>query len=255
MQNYKYILDDSTLSEFEKCFYNKYDSTLHPQQPYFDILVNSVNSYTTFLEIGCGQGRIFKSIRPFVKSYVGLEPDKERYKDCLELFEESNTNHDFYNMFSHEYLAAYPEKKFDFVCISHVIQHVSTQTAHNILKDAYNLLNVNGKLIVSTTCVPNEIYTYNQNNISDSVINFDLYCTNNESYNGLPIHMFAKDTLEKYLHDSNFTVINYEQYEFIKEKNIPWFSCIFHTSIDRLCSIGMSQVALCIKSEVKENCI
>lgn len=251
MPNYKYILDDSTLSEFEKCFYNKYTTTLHPQQPYFDMLVNNVNSDTTFLEIGCGQGRIFKSVRPVVKSYVGLEPDKDRYKDCLGLLEEANTNHAFYDMFSHEYIAVYPEKKFDFVCISHVIQHVSTQTAHNILKDAYNLLNINGKLIVSTTCVPNEIYTYNQNNISDSVINFDLYCTQNEIYNGLPVHMFTKISLEKYLNDSNFTIVNYEQYEFIKGNKLPWFSSIYHTSIDSLRNIGMSQVALCIKSEAQ----
>ena len=43
MNKYIYHLDDSLLSDFEKNFYNKYDSSLHPQQPYFNILCENID--------------------------------------------------------------------------------------------------------------------------------------------------------------------------------------------------------------------
>jgi len=248
MSKYIYSSNENGLNNFENNFYNKKKINEHPQKPYFDYLSSILTTEKSFFEIGFGFGRIFNFVKNNVKEYVGIEPDVERFKSSQKLLKyniDKSERFQFFNYFSNDYIKHYPDKKFDIVCISHVIQHVSTQTALNIIKDAFKLLNDNGTLIISTTCAPRELFTYEKLNISDTVNNFNYYCLKNETNKGLPVHMFTKESLLVYL--QNFEIKYYEQYQFIKPDKLEWFSNNFYTSKNEITNIGQSQFVVCKK--------
>ena len=249
MSKYIYVNSDERMNHFEKNFYNKKNINEHPQKPFFDQLVSILTPETSFFEIGCGNGRIFNFVKKHVKEYVGVEPDIERLKVCENLLKnETDTNDDkfqFFNSFSNEYIKENPTKKFDVVCISHVIQHVPTYGVVNILNDAFNLLNDNGKLILSTTCTPREIFTYDKHPISDTPRNFNNYCFYNQTNKGLPVHTFTKESLFIYL--QKFEIKYYEQYQFIRRDKLDWFCKTFFTSQNEIINIGQSQFVICEK--------
>jgi SAM-dependent methyltransferase len=247
MSKYIYVNSDDRMNQFENNFYNKKNINEHPQKPYFDCLKSILTPETSFFEIGCGRGRIFNFVKNHVKEYIGIEPDIERFKVCEKLLKNNTTFQcfQFINSFSNEYIKNYPTKKFDVVCISHVIQHVSTYNAVNILNDAFNLLNDDGKLILSTTCAPREIFTYDKKNISDIPSNFNNYCYHNQTNRGLPVHMFTKESLFVYL--QKFEIKYYEQYQFIRRDKLNWFCENFFTTQNEIVNVGQSQFVVCQK--------
>lgn len=248
---YVYHDDDSGLKNFNNNFYDLKSNNIHPEYDYTNTILNNIDNNNSIIEIGCGTNRLGNIIRTYkndlIKEYIGLEPDKVRY-NVSNMCETDKFK--YFNQFSNEYIKNNPNKKFDIVIISQVIQHVSTKSAIEIIGDAQKLLKQNGKLLLSTTHVPNEFFSYSSKpNISDSKENFDKYCNSNNSSNGLPVHFFSRDTLINYIHVfSNLVVLEWHQYAFVKQNSLKMMGNIFHNNnVNIVKKNGQSQFVVCKK--------
>lgn len=249
MCEYIYHDDDSNLQKFNENFYDLRYKNNKPEYPFFNAILNNIKNNDKIIEFGCGTNRIGQIINNYNKNiseYVGLEPDNVRYNISKKY---ENNKYKFYNLFSNQYICKFPNKKFDIVIISQVIQHVSTKNAIEIISDAQKLLKEDGILLLSTTNSEKEFFTYsNKPQIEDNKINFDNYCCKNISENGLPVHFFSRETLINYVNFfSNMVVIEWQHYAFIKQDRLDKLKFIFHSDKNILKKLGQSQFILCKK--------
>lgn len=248
---YTYHDDDSGLKNFNNNFYDLKSNNIFPEHDYIDTILNYIDKDYSIIEIGCGTNRIGNIIKnnknDIIKEYIGLEPDKTRYNESKN---NETQKFKYFNQFSNDYIKNNPTKKFDIVIVSQVIQHVSTKLAIEIIGDAQKLLKLNGKLLLSTTHVPNEFFSYsNKPIISDSKDNFDKYCNLNKSNNGLPVHFFSRDSLINYIQVfSDLIVLEWHQYAFPKKESLKIMGNIFHNNnLNIVKKNGQSQFVVCKK--------
>lgn len=119
----------------------------------------------TFLDLGCGQGRLMPFFAPYVSEIIAAEPDRSRYRYALELadvlmeeFPEKKVkvvNGDIHTVCEGD---ATPE--FDAVLCSHVIQHIKYDICRDMLASAVSCLKKGGLLFLTTTLSPVDTDTY-----------------------------------------------------------------------------------------------
>jgi 2-polyprenyl-3-methyl-5-hydroxy-6-metoxy-1,4-benzoquinol methylase len=137
----------------------------------------------TLLDIGSGLGFLLEAAKQNGLIPEGIEPSTS-----LAL---TTKNYNVYNGTFQKYVTKFPKKKFDFITLIHVIEHV--KDPHVLIKDAVKKLNNNGILLIET---PN--------------INSHLYKTELESFTFLtpPDHLwiFSINSISKLFNNNSFDI-------------------------------------------------
>lgn len=131
----------------------------------------------TLLDVGSGFGYFLEEAKKNNFQILGLEPSKE-------LFSKNRFSKNIKNMTFKDYFKSNSKKKFDFITLIHVIEHLNSPK--QIIQSAIKLLNNHGILYIET---PN--------------LNSHLFWTEKENYTFLtsPDHLwiFSKKSLETIL--------------------------------------------------------
>lgn len=102
------------------------------------------------LDVGGGEGRLSERFAKKFQKIDFIEPDKERLSNAKRnLKERGIRNVNFYNK---EFLnASLQENSYEFILISHVLQHVKTDEVKLQIKKARSLLKNDGLLVILTS--------------------------------------------------------------------------------------------------------
>lgn len=112
----------------------------------------------TLLDVGCGYGYFLDEAQKSDLQVEGIEPSK---KLAVQLFKRLNLKVN--NLSFEEYFKKNKEKKkFDFITIIHVIEHV--RNPKNFIKMAASLLNKNGILYIETPNLRSHLYNFEKDN-------------------------------------------------------------------------------------------
>ncbi len=95
------------------------------------------------LEIGCGRGWLCKKLTTY-GNVIGIEPVKSVVEYAKKLFPQL----EFYGETPSSFLQKSPEKKFDLIVTTEVIEHIKNK--NKFIEEIYELLHQDGCLVLTT---------------------------------------------------------------------------------------------------------
>jgi 2-polyprenyl-3-methyl-5-hydroxy-6-metoxy-1,4-benzoquinol methylase len=246
-QRYKYNFSHDQLVDFSKAFTSRNgDGTGDIEEDYFSCLKLVANCKTDqdYLDVGSGFGRIIDILEPNAKRIIGLEPDIDLFKCCRDRYLGCE-NIEIFNSTTSEYRRACPDKRFDVIVVSMVLQHVSTTTCGQILCDVDKLLAPNGVGIVATTHFFDERFVYQRDTKPKSSVEFDRYAENcSDQEWGLPVRMFSKGSFYREIERAALEVITWYQCSYLRPEKLADFARLYDLPTDPLRDSGISQFAV-----------
>lgn len=242
--NYKYNANDDAISLWQKNFTSRIgDGSGDPEEEFLAYVRMAVQLKPTasWLEIGCGLGRMIELLDSGRNAIIGLEPDKERFADCTKRYS-ANDNIKILNITSDEFRQGQPEARFELILNSMVLQHVSTDTCDGILRDIRELLATDGVALISTTQNCRELFTFQSSPKHQTRKEFDRYAaqTGNQQF-GIPVRKFSKASFLSNLDRNGLAVIHWGQFSYIRPEKVSWFASQYQVSPDEIKDVGDSQ--------------
>ena len=175
------------------------------------------NSELTFLDAGCGDGRLLPYFSKYFTKIMAIEPDGSRLKEAIKnaQINQINNKTTFALSAAEKFNSNY---KFNVILCSHVLQHVHTELIPLIIKNFSELLENNGVLIITTNYSKSNSDIFVKQFLKDKILceeiitleNFNSLNVNSE--NILPIHFFAQQTITNFLEVNNFRTKLIEPY-------------------------------------------
>ena len=168
------------------------------------------------LDIGCGMGRLFATFLPYCSSFIGIEPDLERYtqatKTALHLA-------DSRLQVVHGDIHTVDTSSFDVVICSHIWQHIPLSTIEDMLSKLSSMLEPGSLFFLTTTHThtPNDIFSLErkERNTHVSVQVSEREFTKHFSDEGiLPVRIFSKNTIQNLCKKYGFSIVDYKGYHF-----------------------------------------
>lgn len=101
------------------------------------------NNEVNILEIGCGRGWLSQKLSQY-GSVIGIEPVEQVVKYAKKLF----SNIEFYAEYPVSFLEKFPNKKFDLIVSSEVIEHVIDKKV--FMEQIQSMLKAGGVVIITT---------------------------------------------------------------------------------------------------------
>jgi ubiquinone/menaquinone biosynthesis C-methylase UbiE len=256
-QRYKYNFDDDQLVNLAKTFTSRHgDGTGDSEEDYLSCLKLVANCKTDqiYLDVGSGFGRIIDILQPNAKRIIGLEPDIERFKFCRDRYFDRE-NIQLFNLTTSDYSRAFPDQRFDVIVVSMVLQHVSTTTCGQILRDVHELLAPNGVGIVATTNFFDERFVYQLSTKPRTSAEFDRYAENSSDQQwGIPVRMFSKGSFYREIERASLQVITWNQCSYLRPEKLADFARLYDLPADSLRDTGISQFAVVRRRSDPGNC-
>ncbi len=110
---------------------------------YTDLIKEHVDADSVILDLGCGSGRLTRSVNSFVKKIVGIDFSATLIKSAKKHADAKNVS---YRVMDGEKLV-FPKNTFDAV-VSHAVLNKKMCRADRALKSAYFVLKSKGKIII-----------------------------------------------------------------------------------------------------------
>ena len=177
---------------------------------------NTKKEALSFLDAGCGNGRLLPEFEKYFKNILLIDPDKNRIQSAKELVDKLNLS-DKVTCKTLSIESINLSQKFDVILCNHVLQHVHTKKIRSILEKLYEILNENGLLLL-TTCnsKKNKGYFVKQyvknSKLTEEIINEDEFNILTDKKEELPIHFFDKGNLINLLKDLNYKLNFFEKF-------------------------------------------
>lgn len=245
--NYKYNANDDTISLWQQNFTSRIgDGSGDPEEEFLAYvrMMTQLRPTSSWLEIGCGLGRMIELLDSGRNTVLGLEPDDERFIDCRKRYR-NQRNIEILNMTSGGFRQTRPKARFDLILNSMVLQHVSTGVCEGILQDIHALLSADGLSIISTTQNCKELFTFQDSPNHQTREEFDLYAAfPNDQHFGIPVRKFSKDSFLSCLEGNGLNVLHWGQFSYIRPEKLPWFANQYRVSEDEIRDVGDSQYAI-----------
>ena len=167
------------------------------------------------LDLGCGMGRLLPVFAPHAESIFALEPDPSRYAGAVETAKTLQTLP--VEVVNGDSSFLRPDQEFDVVLSSHVLQHISNETADRMIADIAAHTAPGGCILVTTTHThePEDIlsleYFEGMERVSKRVDEAEFA----ESFSRegvLPVRMFAEDSVPKLFAKHGFDYVAAKRY-------------------------------------------
>lgn len=179
---------------------------------------------TSFLDSGCGDGRLTPKFEPYFDFITLLDPDAKRIKIAKNLIKKEK----FIDKVEFEVIPLESinyNNKFDVILCSHVLQHVYTDNVSIILKNIKNALKTNGLFFI-TTCnsLKNDDYYTKQylknSHLIEKVITKEEFNYLINKNNVLPIHYFTKKNITNLLNNLEFNILDFKTFHLKRDMYI-----------------------------------
>lgn len=246
-QAYTYHGDDDALTSWNRMFTSRNgDGEGDPEENFLSAirLVAACKAGGDFLDIGSGIGRIIDLIRRDAASVVGLEPDNGRYLGCKNGFA-PDRRIEMFNLKSWDYRQQNGGRRFDFITVSMVVQHVSTGACRQIFSDVHDLLAPNGSALISTTHFYEERFSYEADPSAHEVAEFDRYADQMTSQDkGLPVRMFSRASLHQEIERAGLEVVAWQQFAYPRPDRATEVAGFFAGPPEEMRDRGVSQYAV-----------
>ena len=233
-QDYRYAASDDLLPAWRKNFTSRIgDGTGDSEEEYLATvkLLVACKSNANCLDIGCGLGRLIELIKDDIGTFVGLEPDLARYRDCFKNYDDGGRIQ-IVHATSSEYKAAQQDARFDLITLSMVLQHVATNICDQILHNVHDLLTPDGMAIVATTLQPVERFTLQHDPSARSIESFDQYALDTSNQNwGIPVRYFSKASFHDVLQQAGLKIVRWGQFSYYRLEKLAWFSAALWYSV------------------------
>lgn len=174
-----------------------------------DIIKNELTGKKelSFLDAGCGEGRLLSRFQSVFSRITAIEPDINRILKAQESAEKERFSHkvDFLNMM----ITDIDESQlYDVILCSHVLQHVHTDSLDAVIAKFRNLLKPNGLLFIFTchSTKDTDYFTKSfveHSKLIESDISQEEYNLLINSSNILPTHFFKKESIISLLSDNS----------------------------------------------------
>lgn len=170
------------------------------------------------LDLGCGMGRLIGVFLPHVDEIVAAEPDSGRCAAAKIAGAAASLRHRRPVNVVHGD-ASVVEGKFDIVLSSHVLQHIQTWTARELMETMSDFIEPGGLLILTTTHTAGETDIFFREEWQDgkrlsTAIDIEQF---NAAYNEegvLPVRMFAAGTITGMAAEAGFELLEISRYHY-----------------------------------------
>jgi len=245
---YKYNADDDAITAWNRNFTSRIgDGTGDPEEAYLSTirLIARCKPDSVFLDIGCGLGRLIDIVKNITPNIIALEPDKTRFQDCFD------HHHDGFkiqvlNIGSSDFILDNPGRRFDFIAVSMVLQHVSTRICDQICSDVFELLAPKGVAIIATTLQDQERFGFQSKSTPQAIEVFDRYAEDSKGQEwGIPVRQFSKLSFFSMLQRAKLNVAEWGQFSYIRPEKLGWMAAnCMHTKPEAIANLGTSQFAV-----------
>lgn len=197
-------------SAYEK-YWNKSEHRL------LKYISRNIRSNGSFLDVGCGFGRLLTEFQPYFTNIVGIEPDINRYKKALENIDNELLNKNKVEILNTNIEDMECDKKFDLILCSHVIQHIETEKAKRVVCKMGEMLSENGILVILTSHSTTGHEYYSEAFIKDNIIHenkISEYSFNKlvTEQGTLPIRFLNLDSIKALIKKTNLKLDDYQVY-------------------------------------------
>lgn len=184
---------------------------------YLEKLPTAKNS---FLDVGCGDGRLLSRFGGLFDNVVAIEPDQERLNTAVNMSKEIGIFEKcvFLKMKIEDYDSL---KKFDCILCSHIIQHVSVKKLEKILSKLKKHIKDSGILFLMTchSTKRNDYfvkdYFHNEKIFEGEISKTEFEKLVKTSNGMLPIHFFTYKNLNKLLNKAGFEVFDFQVFHIL----------------------------------------
>lgn len=246
-KRYTYNATDDAISLWQKNFTSRMgDGSGDPEEDFLSCvsLISQIKPDTSWLEIGCGLGRMIELLKTGRNKVWALEPDVSRYEGCKDRFR-NDSGVEVLNSTSGQFRQENPEMTFELILNSMVLQHVSTDVCDQILCDIHDLLSDDGIAIISTTQNCKEMFTFQNNIKNHSRREFDAYAKNPDSQPyGIPVRKFTRQSFSDCIERAGLRIILWRQFSYIRPDKVAWFAQQYVVNGELIENVGDSQYAI-----------
>jgi ubiquinone/menaquinone biosynthesis C-methylase UbiE len=255
MPDYTYQFDDSVMSRFSENFENRLgDNSGYHEQEHFDNLhmLFKMNHNGSMLDVGAGMGRISIMAKDIVSEVVALEPDESRWADCHKACH-SEPDCLVFCQTTGEYIEKNPDKRFDLIIVSMVLQHLATKNCQQLVSDVYKLLDRDGVAVFYTTHTleKSKGYSFSGDNtrafVPESEFNQYADTHPSEQKMGLPVRRFSRQELIATVEAEDLEPIYWRQTSYYKPTKVGFFAARLKVDREELLSVGNSQFVVVTK--------
>lgn len=229
------------------------NSGFHEQEHFENLeMLLAIKRNGACLDVGAGLGRVTAVAREIVAEVVALEPDEARWRDCHRAYHREPDCR-VYRQTTGEYLQQNPDKRFDLIVVSMVIQHLSTDNCDRLLSEVATLLKPDGVAIIYTTHTLEKSKGFSfsgeptRNFVPEDEFNAYTRLPHSAQTLGLPVRRFSKQDLLDVLGRANLAPIYWRQTSYYRPERIDYFAWRLNVTPEELRSVGNSQFAIAQK--------
>lgn len=177
--------------------------------------------FNSFLDAGCGKGRLLETFSKLFQKIVAVEPDPDRHSHAAALarniFPENMA--EVINIEAEEFRS---NQKFDLILCSHVIQHIHTDTVIPLINNLGNHLTDKGVIALTTCHSTTDTDNFRKDHLTNGKpvrepVEKGEFNSLIECKGGLPIHFFNADNLISDLEEEGFTIPVFRVFHVSKE--------------------------------------
>ena len=185
-----------------------------------------MSSCSWLLDAGCGTGRLLPEFQKYFSQILAIDPD------CTQIEKAKQTvrNHGFEDKVTFKVASAeqleWEKESIDVILLSHIIQHVSTDTIQKILSRFHEILKQNGLLFLMTThSRKNNDYYVKEMLVKSRVVERrvneqEFNSLINNTQNILPVHFFSKKNITTVLAKNGFKVLDFRTYHILSRSKL-----------------------------------
>ena len=170
------------------------------------------------LDLGCGMGRLIGVFLPHVDEIVAAEPDVLRFTGAKAAGIAASLKYKKPVKVVHGD-SSVVEGKFDIVLSSHVLQHIQTWTARELIETMSDFVEPGGLLILTTTHTAGETDLFFREEWQDrkrlsTAIDIEQFNAAYSEEGVLPVRMFAAVTITGMAAEAGFELLEISRYHY-----------------------------------------
>ncbi len=177
---------------------------------------------TWLMDAGSGWGRLLPVFGPLFDRVIAVEPDPERLQRAIETANQNGLAKKTFFVRSQIQEILWPGESIDAIICSHIIQHVHTDLAPEILSKFRDLLKEDGILFLTTSHSTALRDFFAAGRLDGEKVSFSL--SDLEEFNrlamsrgdGLPVRFFTIDSVKRLLEEAGFAPIDVRVFQIMK---------------------------------------